>query len=246
VIVTGGGHGLGRSYALACAAEGAAVTVADLDLRAAEGVADEVRQADGEGLAVETDVADIASVRRMASRAAEEFDGIDGLVNNAGMQAFVPMSRVPFDEIPDDEWDRLFAVNVKGVWNACRATVPFLRARGGGSIVNIGSNVTYFASATRAHYVASKSAVVGLTHVLARELGPEFIRANAVAPGSVLSEEQAPPEVVEMRERFAVDQAIPGVLEPADIAGTVVFLLSEASRRVTGQTLVVDAGIVSR
>ena len=242
VIVTGAAHGLGRAYAIACAAQGANVTVADRDLPAAESVAASIRETGGQSLAIRTDVADAGSVTAMVEATAEQFGGIDGLVNNAAMQAVVPMSRVSFEDIPDEEWDRIFSINVKGAWHCCKAAIPYLRHSPGGSIVNVSSNVSLIGSPTRVHYVASKSAIIGLTRTLAREVGPDLIRVNAIAPGSVLSEEEPAPRVVQMHQRFAQNQAIPHVLEPADLVGTILFLLSNASRYLTGQTIVVDAG----
>jgi 3-oxoacyl-[acyl-carrier protein] reductase len=242
VIITGAGHGLGRAYAVACAAEGANVACADIDDAAVRTVATSIGEAGGSAIAVRTDVTDNASVVRLADATAERFGGIDGLVNNAAIMGVIPMSRVSFEEIPDEEWDRVFATNVKGTWSCCKAVVPYLRRRGGGSIVNISSGTSFLGSPTRIHYVASKSAIIGFTRTLAREVGPELIRVNAIAPGSVLSEERPTPEVIEHRRRSAKDQAINHVLEAADLVGTVVFLLSDASRYLTGQTIVVDGG----
>lgn len=117
-----------------------------------------------------------------------------------------------------------------------------MRRGGGGSVVNISSVTTFIGSPTRIHYVASKSAVIGFTRTLSKEVGRDRIRVNTLAPGSVLSEEGAGPEIMAMREQFAAGQAIPHVLEPTDLVGTVVFLLSDASRYLTGQTIVLDGG----
>ena len=241
IIVTGAGHGLGRAYALGCAALGASVTCADLNERAAATVAGEIRDAGGVAIAVGADVTDYRAAVAMAEATAASFGRIDGLVNNAGIMGVIPMSRVPFDEVPDEEWDRVFATNVKGTWYCCKAVVPHLRRAGGGSIVNVSSLTFFIGSPTRIHYVASKGAVIGLTRTLSREVGADEIRVNTVAPGSVMTEEPSP-DVLAMRKGFAATQAIPHPLEPADVVGTVVFLLSDASRYVTGQTILVDAG----
>jgi len=244
VIITGAGHGLGRAYALACAAEGANVACADIDDAAVQAVAARIREAGGNAFALRTDVTDVAGVVRLADATAAQFGGIDGLVNNAGIMGVIPMSRVPFELVPDEEWDRVFATNVKGTWYCCRAVVPHLRRRGGGSVVNISSSTSFLGSPTRIHYVASKSAIIGFTRTLAREVGRDLIRVNAIAPGSVLTEEQPTPELVAMRQRFAENQAINHVLETCDVVGTMVFLLSDASRYLTGQTIVLDGGAV--
>jgi 3-oxoacyl-[acyl-carrier protein] reductase len=244
IIITGAGHGLGRAYAMACAAAGAQVACGDIDGAAVRAVADEIEADGGSALSLRTDVTDYPEVTRLAEATAERFGGIDGLINNAGIMGVIPMSRVPFEEVPDEEWDRVFTTNVKGTWYACKAVVPHLRRRGGGSIINISSSTSFLGSPTRIHYVASKSAIIGFTRTLAREVGPDNIRVNAIAPGSVLSEEQPSPRVIEMRRRFAADQAIQQVLEPDDLTGMIVFLLSDASRYLTGQTIVLDGGAV--
>src|SRR3990172_2598601 len=187
VIITGAGHGLGRASALACAAEGANVACADIDDAAVQAVAARIREAGGNAFALRTDVTDVAGVVRLADATAAQFGGIDGLVNNAGIMGVIPMSRVPFELVPDEEWDRVFATNVKGTWYCCRAVVPHLRRRGGGSVVNISSSTSFLGSPTRIHYVASKSAIIGFTRTLAREVGRDLIRVNAIAPGSVLT-----------------------------------------------------------
>lgn len=129
-----------------------------------------------------------------------------------------------------------------GTWYACRAVAPHLRARGGGSIVNIGSGTFFNGSPTRIHYVASKGAIIGFTRTLARELGPDGIRVNTLVPGSTLSEESPLPRVVEMRERQASARAFPRLEQPEDLTGTAVYLLSDDSAFVTGQAIVVEGG----
>ncbi|MCC6173935.1 MAG: glucose 1-dehydrogenase [Chloroflexi bacterium] len=242
VVVTGAGHGIGRAYAERCAEEGASVVVADLDGSAAERVASNIEAHGGRALPVQVDVAEWASVRRVAVQVSARFGGIDGLVNNAAMFATVPISRVGFEEIDEAEWDRVMAVNVKGVWNCCRAIAPTMRARGGGSIVNISSASILHGGGGRLHYVASKAAVLGISRVLARELGDDNIRVNTLAPGNTLSEETPTAAILALRTGAAAARALKRVQTPADLVGAVVFLLSDAAAFVTGQTLVVDGG----
>lgn len=128
VIITGAGHGLGRAYALGCAAEGANVACADLDGSAVEAVAAEIREAGGDALAIRTDVTDYPAVARLADATAERFGGIDGLVNNAGIMGVIPMSRVAFESVPDEEWDRVFATNVKAPGTAVALSSPICAA----------------------------------------------------------------------------------------------------------------------
>jgi 3-oxoacyl-[acyl-carrier protein] reductase len=242
-IVTGGGHGIGRAYALGLAREGARVAIAELDAAAAEAVAASINDEGGQALAVPTDVASAASTQAMAQRVAEQFGGIDVLVNNASIFATVPMSRVGFEQIDEEEWDRLMAVNLKGPWLCCKAVVPYMRQRGRGKIVNIASStIMNGGGGTRAHYVASKSGVVGLTRTLAKELGGDRICVNVIAPGSTLSEENPSEQVLKFRQSAAGGRALKRVERPDDLVGTVLFLASDDSDFITGQLLLVDGG----
>jgi NAD(P)-dependent dehydrogenase (short-subunit alcohol dehydrogenase family) len=240
-VVTGGAAGIGFAYARRFLAEGAKVVVAD--------VADPVAAAEKLGaaervLGVPADVSDSASVRAMVEAAVAHFGRIDVLVNNAAV--FAALKPQPFDAIPEAEWDRVMAVNVKGIWNCARAVVPVMRAQGGGRIVNVASAIVAKGTAMLLHYVTSKGAVVAMTRALARELGPAGITVNAVAPGLILSDTvQANPDITDfqldaiMRARSLKREAF-----PADVEGTVVFLASDDSAFMSGQTLVVDGGSV--
>ena len=242
VIVTGAGHGIGRAYAERLSAEEANVVVADLDGPAAEEVAGDLEELGGQALPVQVDVASWSSVQELAARAVERFGGVDGLVNNAAVFSTIPISRVGFELIDEAEWDLVMSVNVKGVWNCCRAVVPAMRTRGGGSIVNISSASILHAGGGRMHYVASKAAVMGISRVLARELGGDNIRVNSIAPGNTLSEDDPTPEVVALREAAIAARSLKRLQTPADLVGTVTFLLSDDSAFITGQMLVVDGG----
>ena len=244
VFITGAANGLGRQYAIDVAAAGAAVTCTDIDEAGAELLAGQIRASGGRAIARRASVLSLDDLGAAAQAALDEFGGIDGLVNNAGVMGVVPMSRVLFEEVPDDEWDLVFDTNVKGTWYACKAVVPHLRARGGGSIINLSSSTHYAGDATRIHYVASKSALIGFTRTLARELGGDSIRVNAIAPGSVLTEVDPSARTLEHRDRWVQRQSIKHMLVPEDVSGLVIFLLSDASRYLTGQTIVVDGGSV--
>jgi len=231
-IVTGGGHGIGKVYALGLAGEGAKVVVAEIDAIAAEAVAADLKRRGFEAIAVRTDVADPASVGAMVERALGAFGRIDILVNNAAIFATVPMSRSPFDEIE----------NLRGTWLASRAVVPHMRKRGSGKIINISSGTALKGSASRIHYVTSKAGVLGFTRTLARELGQHGICVNCVAPGSTLSEENPSEGIVRMRAAAAGERALKRTQKPEDLVGAIVFFASSESDFITGQTLVVDGG----
>ena len=187
LIVTGGAHGIGRAYCEGLAAEGARVVVADIDGQGAEAVAASLGEAGFDALAVTADVSQPESTDDMARAAMERFGRIDGLVNNAAIYLRPAVTRGPFEEIPIDEWDRLMAVNLRGVFLSCRAVVPQMKEQGGGKIVNISSGTVFNGSTQMLHYVTSKAGVIGLTRALARELGDYNINVNAVAPGLTVS-----------------------------------------------------------
>jgi len=240
-IVTGGAHGIGRAYCHALAGAGASVVVADIDGDAGSAVAAEIGD---RAAAVRTDVADEASTRAMAQTAVARFGRLDVLVNNAAIFATIPITRGTIEEITVEEWDRVMAVNLRGVFLACRAVLPEMKRRRYGKIVNISSGTALSGSPTRIHYVASKGAVLSFTRTLAREVGAAGITVNAIAPGSTLSEEDPTPETLALRSARVADRAIPRVQLPADIVGAVIFFASPESDFITGQTLVVDGGAV--
>jgi NAD(P)-dependent dehydrogenase (short-subunit alcohol dehydrogenase family) len=179
----------------------------------------------------------------MAQRAMESFGRVDVLINNAALYAGLKGAR--FENLDETQWDRVMQVNVKGTWLASRAVVASMRAGGGGSIINIASLAAVFGLPYGLDYVASKAAVIGMTRGMARELGNDQIRVNAVAPSAVMTEgtEEFFGEKFEKAKAvIASNQLIARNLEPEDLTGTIVYLASDASRFVTGQTHMVDGG----
>ena len=242
IIVSGAAHGIGRAYSERLAADGANVALLDIDGARNEEVAAGIRAMKGKAIAIKTDVRDLAAFERAAEVAAKEFGGINGLVNNAGMLNVIPITRCNFEDIPDAEWDQAFTLNTKAAWYGCKSVLPYLRKAGGGSIVNNASSTVFRGVPTRAHYVASKSALIGFSRTLARELGSAWIRVNVVCPGSTLSEEEPSEETVAMREAPVKVRCLQRVEKPADLVGTIAFLMSDDSEFITGQTLLVDGG----
>lgn len=242
IVVTGSAHGIGRAYSERLASDGASVAMLDIDGARNDEVAAAIRDTGGRALAVATDVRDLGAWQAAIDQAVGAFGRIDGLVNNAGMLNVVPISRVTFEDIPDEEWDESFLLNTKSAWYGCKTVLPHLRAAGGGSIVNIASSTIFRGVPTRAHYVAAKSALIGFTRTLARELGGDWIRVNNVCPGSTLSEEDPTPEIVAMRTEPVKTRCLKRIERPEDLVGTVAYLMSDDSAFVTGQTFLVDGG----
>ena len=241
-IVTGAARGLGRAYAEALAAEGAAVVAADLN--DCQDTVAAITTAGGRAVATQVDVADSQSCDAMASLAVDAFGRVDILINNAALYAGLKGAR--FEQLDEAQWDRVMQVNIKGTWLTSRAVVGAMRTSGdGGSIINIASLAAVFGLPYGLDYVASKSAVIGMTRGMARELGPDHIRVNAVAPSAVMTEgtEEFFGEKFEKAKTvIAANQLIPRNLETEDLTGTIIYLASDASRFVTGQTHMVDGG----
>jgi NAD(P)-dependent dehydrogenase (short-subunit alcohol dehydrogenase family) len=244
VVITGGAKGIGAVYARAFAAEGANVAIADLQEREGEALAEEINgQKGSKALFVHTDVTDDKSVSQMAKQAASEFGGIDVLVNNAAIYFDLGVKK-PFDEISLEEWEKVMAVNVRGIWQCTKAVSPYMKQQGYGKVVNISSVVAYIGAAGFAHYVASKAAVIGLTRALARELGSHNVTVNAVAPGLVSNEATRQINVEDYIEQAANTRSLQRAMAPEDLVGTVLFLSSPESDFISGQTFVVDGGAV--
>lgn len=240
-IVTGAARGLGRAYAEAMALEGAAVLACDIN--SCEETVQHIGDAGGRAAAAEVDIASMDSCTGMAERAVEAFGKIDILVNNAALYAGLKGAR--FEQLEEAQWDAVMNINVKGLWQSCKAVVAPLRANGGGSIINIASLAAVYGLPYGLDYVASKAAVIGMTRGMARELGGDNIRVNAVAPSAVMTEgtEQFFGEKFEKAKGvIASGQLIQRNLETGDLTGTIVYLASDNSAFVTGQTHMVDGG----
>ncbi len=237
VIVTGAATGIGQAFAVGCAAQGANVVAADMN-PADETVA-AVEQAGGQAIAVRVDVADDASVKSMAEAAMSRFGRIDGLVNNAAY--FREVKLTPFEELDPAQWDRIFDVNVKGVWLCCKAVMPAMRQQGGGSIVNIASVVAVAGQPGYLHYVATKGAVLSMTKGLAKEVGAHGVRVNVICPGFVITDATRN-RPAEWQQSFLKARALQREQRPDDLVGSALYLLSDLAGFVSGQTIVVDGG----
>jgi NAD(P)-dependent dehydrogenase (short-subunit alcohol dehydrogenase family) len=243
VIVTGGGRGIGRVYCEHFAQAGMHVVAADIYPDDAERVALGIRKKGGKALALRTDISSEKETLAMAEAAAREFGGIDALVNNASMMS--ALARRPWDQIPLDEWDRVMAVDLRGLFLSCRAVVPHMKKRGKGKIVNISSGRVLEGTPNRLHYTTAKAGVIGFTRALARELGGEKINVNVVLPGLTLSDTQvASSQAAYLSSNDMKARALGRPQYPEDLVGTVLYLLSDASDYVTGQSFNVDGGKV--
>ena len=243
VIVTGGGHGIGKAYCEGFTRSGSRVVVADIDTEAAENVAGELATMSEAGsLAISVDVSDEESTKELAAKTVEKFGRIDAIVNNAAIFATIPMNRGRIEDISLDEWDKLMAVNLKGVFLACRAVLPTMRQQKSGKIINISSGTALSGPPGRIHYVASKAGVIGFSRTLAREVGDDNIQVNILCPGSTLSEVDPSEEVLKMRQSNIDKRALARVQVPQDLVGAVLFMASPLSDFMTGQIMVVDGG----
>jgi NAD(P)-dependent dehydrogenase (short-subunit alcohol dehydrogenase family) len=237
IIVTGAATGIGQAFAIGAAAQGANVVVADMN--AADQTVASIEAAGGRALAVRLDVADDASCQAMARAALDRFGRIDGLVNNAAY--FREVKLTPFEELDPAQWDRIFQVNVKGVWHCCKAVMPAMRERKSGAIVNIASVVAVAGQPGYLHYVATKGAVLSMTKGLAKECGPHGVRVNVIAPGFVITD-ATKSRPIEWQQSFLKARAISREQRPDDLVGTALYLMSDLAAFVTGQTIVVDGG----
>jgi 3-oxoacyl-[acyl-carrier protein] reductase len=244
VIVTGGAYGIGKTFARRMAAEGAAVVIADIDAENAEKTVGELK---GEGLkavAVTTDVSDEKSTLDMAKKTAEIFGGIDILINNAAIFSKIKVSTVPFNELDMADWDKMMAVNLKGTFLCSRAVYPYMKKQNRGKIINMASATFFEGTPVMPHYVASKAGIIGLTRSLASAMAEYNINVNCIAPGRTLSEEPSDESALKSNEIRAKTRQLKRIEYPEDLAGTAVFLVSEDSDFITGQTIVVDGGTI--
>jgi len=240
VIVTGGAHGIGKAYCSGFANAGARVVIADIDKPGAEAAA---REIGAQALPIQVDVSNEDATKKMASQTLERFGRIDVLINNAAVFSVVPMNRGRIETIDPVEWDRLMAVNLRGLFFCCRAVLPTMRKQRSGKIINIASGTVFAGAPGRIHYVTSKAATIGFTRTLAREVGDDNINVNCLAPGNTLSEENPTDQMIKFRESSVGLRSLKRIELPQDVVGAMLFLASPLSDFMTGQTVNVDGGI---
>jgi NAD(P)-dependent dehydrogenase (short-subunit alcohol dehydrogenase family) len=243
ILITGAGRGLGRAFAEACAKAGAErIVVADVREEWGEAAVAALNKAGANAVFLPVDLGDPQSIEAFSAKMKARYAHLDGLVNNAAIATGI--GGKTFEEIDIETWDKVMSVNVRGTWLMTKAMAPLLRqSKLGGRIVNIASDTALWGAPRLLHYVGSKGAVIAMTRSLARELGPDSIAVNAIAPGLVLAE--ATEYVPEERKQLYVQgRAIQRAQTPDDVCGAVVFLLGQGAGFVTGQLVPVNGGFV--
>jgi len=242
VIITGAGQGIGRDYALAFAEAGAIPVLAEINGENLANVASEIEAKGGKALAIETDVGAPASVEAMAAAALDAYGKIDVLINNAAVFATIPQRA--FYDIPYDEWNKVLHVNITGSYLCASAVVPAMRQAEQGRIINISSGTVPQGAPGFMHYVTSKAAVVGMTRVMARELGDDNINVNTVMPGYTVTEIEHASMDEDLHQFIQQKRILKRPETPDDLIGLVLFLASPASSFITGQSIACCGGEV--
>ena len=241
VLITGAGQGIGRELARQFAAAGAIPVIADLSLDNAQSVQAEIEAAGGRSMSAQVNVSDPAKVEALVAAVVARFGRIDVLINNAGI--FASLEKRKFELIPQAEWDLVMRVNINGAMICARSVAPVMRKAGWGRIINISSDAVPRGVMNYLHYVTSKSAMIGMTNAMARELAEDGINVNCIRPGSVATEvDRAVNPTVDLRKMQIAQQCIKRGMEPPDLAGLMIFLSSAASSFITGQTIACDGG----
>ncbi|MGH7772333.1 MAG: SDR family NAD(P)-dependent oxidoreductase [Candidatus Binatia bacterium] len=230
-IVTGGAGGIGSAICRALAQDGLKVIIADFVEEAGGALADEIRKEGGEAIVLKVDVGDKASVTSMVQKSLQRYPQIDFLINGAGV-----MSRIPVEEMPEEEWDRVLRINLKGTFLCSQAVARHMVQRKEGRIINVASGRGIAGQPRAAHYAASKAGVIAFTKSLAQELAPYNVLVNAIAPGATDTPmARAGSSAEEWKKREAVPPLMGGLTKKEEIVGLIRYLLSEPTKHVTGQ-----------
>ena len=242
VIITGGGQGIGRNHAKRFAEQGSHIVIAEFNGDAGRNVEREITEAGGSALFVETDVSNTESTLNMADQALKKFGRIDCLINNAALFSKITMG--PFWDLPEAEWRAAMDVNITGAFLCSRAVVPTMQERKWGRIINVSSGTVTMGRENYLHYITSKSAVIGMTRAMARELGDWNITVNTFWPAVTKTEVERPSVPNALFEKFAEMQCIHRLSDMDDLSAGVMFICSDDAGFMTGQGLAVDGGIV--
>lgn len=241
VIITGGGQGIGRAYAHAFADAGAITVIAEVNAALGEQVAAEITARGKQSVAIATDIADPAAVDALVAKVVTRHGRIDVLINNASIFSTIKMR--PFTAIPLDEWDRVLRVNITGTFLMSRAVTPHMQMKKWGRIINISSAAVTMGRPNYLHYTTSKAAVIGMTRSLAKELGAHGITVNTVLPGATDTEVERETVTAQQKAAMIAMRSVPREETPEDLVGAVMFLASDASAFISGQSITVDGGL---
>ena len=242
VLITGGGQGIGRSYALAFANAHAKVVIFDTHAQNGAAVAEHIQSLGGRALFYPCDVTQPDAVRQALQSVKNQWGPVQVLINNAAI--FVTLGRQAFEDIPLPEWEQVMRVNVTGSWVCASAVAADMKHAQWGRIINVSSSTVPLGTPMFMHYVTSKSAVIGMTRAMATELGPNSITVNCLLPGLTDTEVDNPGRTDAMRKKIIDMQCVKRIGRPDDMVGTMLFLASDASAFVTGQSIAVDGGSV--
>ena len=243
-IITGASRGIGRAFALRFAEEGAKLLLTTTSLERAAGVVKQIRAKGGEAVAMEADISDEDDTKKIAEKVMQQYGKVDILINNAGV--WYGVEAKPWDAWTVEDWDRIFAVNVRGTWLCCKAIAPLMIKQSRGRIINISSHIIRVPDAQFfLAYALSKAAIYTLTQCLARALGPSGINVNAIGPGYTATEASLGQSGSEQTfGRVIAAQSLKRREEPEDVVGAAVFLASKDSDFISGQFIIVDGGSV--
>jgi 3-oxoacyl-[acyl-carrier protein] reductase len=242
IIITGAGQGIGKYYSFKLAEEGAKVVIVEINEPNGQAVANQISANGNEAFFVKTDISDEASVQAMVQKVVDRFNRVDVLINNAAL--FASLGTKPFMEISTKEWDMVMAVNLKGLFFCCKAVVPIMKTQKKGKIINTSSDSWKMGRPGYLHYVTSKAGTVGFTNGLAREVGDWNINVNCVSYAGTTTEIERKTFTLQNAEIQMKDQCIKKKGLPEDLVGTVIFLASEDSDFLSGQTIHVDGGLI--
>jgi 3-oxoacyl-[acyl-carrier protein] reductase len=243
-VITGASRGLGKAFAERFIEEGAKLLLTTTSIERATETVKELKAKGGQVVVIEADISVAADTQKIADTVIQKYGRVDILVNNAAIWYGIRMK--PWDKWTEEEWDRIFSVNVKGTWMVCRAIAPHMVKQSSGKIINIASNVARVGGApVFMPYACGKGAIYTMTHALARALGPSSITVNAIAPGFTATEASLDMSGPDKSFSTAVSgQSIPRREEPRDLVGAALFLASPDSDFISGQVIYIDGGTV--
>lgn len=240
-IITGAGQGIGKHYAHRLAEEGAKIVIAEYNESKGKAVSDEIVEKGYDALFIKTDVSYKPSTHAMAKGTIEKYGGIDILINNAAV--FATLGFKPFDQIPIEEWNRVMAVNLRGLWLCCMAVVPYMKKQKKGKIINTSSSAWDMGRPLYLHYITSKAGIVGFTRGLAKEVGEWNINVNCVSYAGVITEIERDSYTPEAQKWVMSQQCIKRSGVPQELVGTIIFLASDDSDFLTGQNIHPNGGL---